>query len=175
MEEIEASGDAVVTACTPRHAKGCTQVDIIVGKEAIRTMRPTSAGLTKFCPMPPKNCLTTTIATTLPIAATHSGMVAGRLKARRMPVTMALRSPSVLGRFMILRLKNSLSMQVSTVVAVMSSVRGPKSQTLAARAGIREMITSSMIPVVVSAERTCGDALTVSFCFKLISSVHLLP
>ena len=88
---------------------------------------------------------------------------------------MALRSPSVPCRFMILRLKNSLSMQDRTVVAVTSSVRSPKSQTLAARAGISEMITSSIMPVVVSGERTCGDALTVSFSFKLISSGHLLP
>ena len=38
------------------------------------TTRAVMAGLAKFWPMPPKSCLTTTMAMTLPRAAIHRGM-----------------------------------------------------------------------------------------------------
>ena len=57
-------GVAVVTASTPpkEPVNGMVHLVICAGKDTIRMMRPARAGLTKFCPMPPKNCLTTTMA-----------------------------------------------------------------------------------------------------------------
>jgi hypothetical protein len=46
---------------------------VVIGpvNEMSSTMRAVMAGLAKFCPMPPNNCLTTTMATMLPKAAIH--------------------------------------------------------------------------------------------------------
>ena len=102
------------------------------------------------------------------INQSQKGMEAGRLKAKSMPVTTALKSPKVLCLFMALRERNSLTTLVITVTAVRASTRGPKKTTAAIRAGIMAMITSSMMPVVVAPDRTWGEALTVSFLSKTI-------
>ena len=100
------------------------------------------------------------MAKMLPTAAIQRGMLTGRLKARMMPVTTALRSPIVTERFIIFLAANSESTQVMTVVAVTASTN----MTVAAiNAGIRAIITSSIMPRVVFDERRCGEALTVSF------------
>ena len=144
-------GVAAVTASAPlsSHERGFIHVVIAVGNETMSMILPVIAGLTKFCPIPPKSCFTTTIATTEPIAACHSGMDTGRLNASRSPVTTALRSPRVLLRFMILRDRYSESIQVPTVTRQTSRTRGPKSQIDAARAGISAIITLSIIPLTV--------------------------
>ena len=148
---IMVRGVAVVTASAPlsSHKRGFIHVVMAVGNETMRMILPVIAGLTKFWPIPPKSCFTTTIAMTEPIAACHSGIDTGRLKASRSPVTTALRSPSVLLRFMILRDRYSESMHVPIVTRQMSRTRGPKSQTDAARAGISAIITLSIIPLTV--------------------------
>ena len=46
--------------------------------------------------MPPKSCLTMTMATKAPTTAIHSGMFTGMFNARMIPVTTAERSPAVL-------------------------------------------------------------------------------
>ena len=91
---------------------------IEVGKETIITMRAVRAGLTKFWPMPPNICFTTTIATTAPKNTIHKGMLTGRLKANRIPVTTALRSVTVLSRFITLRQMYSSTTQESTETAI---------------------------------------------------------
>ena len=58
---------------------GATQAVISVAQEASKIARAASAGFMKFCPMPPKNCLTRMIAMAEPIAASHHGADAGRL------------------------------------------------------------------------------------------------
>ena len=63
------------------------------------TMRPNRAGFAKLKPRPPNSCFATTMATKAPMMAIHSGMVAGRLKARIMPVTTAEKSPTGTGFF----------------------------------------------------------------------------
>ena len=86
-----ARGVAVETASAP----GVTQFVIIEGYEARRNALPARAGFTKFCPRPPKSCLTITIANTEPTIGTHQGADAGMFIARRRPVTTALRSEIV--------------------------------------------------------------------------------
>ena len=103
------------------------------------------------------------MAKMLPTAAIQRGMLTGRLKARMMPVTTALRSPIVTERFIIFLAASSESTQVMTVVAVTASTRGPNMTVAAINAGIRAIITSSIMPRVVFDERRCGEALTVSF------------
>ena len=108
-------------------------------------IRAVSAGLTKFWPMPPNICLTTTMAATLPKTAIKGLMVTGRFKASRMPVTTQLRSPTVWGRFMALRHRYSLRMQAATQVRITTAARNPKRITEAIMAGVRAMITSSIM------------------------------
>ena len=88
---MTARGVAVETA------SGKTQAVMVLEKERNSTIRPTMAGLAKFRPRPPKSCLTTRMATMLPKAACHRGMVTGRLQARMTPVTTADQSPTVTG------------------------------------------------------------------------------
>ena len=127
---------------------------IAVGKETISMILPAMAGLTKFCPIPPKNCFATTIAITEPIAAIQSGIETGRLNASISPVTTALRSPIVLWRFITFLAMYSERTLTLTVTAHTSSTRRPKSHTDAASAGISAIITLSIMPLTVCAERT---------------------
>ena len=119
---MTARGDAAVTASV-FHDNALTQFVIADGKDTNSTILPISAGLTKFWPMPPKNCLTTMMATTEPMAAIHSGMDTGRLNARIRPVTTALKSPRVPGLFITLRAMYSDSMAVPTVTPQTASTR----------------------------------------------------
>ena len=112
-------------------------------------IRPVRAGLTKFCPIPPNICLTTTMAATLPKMAMRGLMVEGRFKASRMPVTTQLRSPTVWVRFITRRDRYSLATQAATQVRITTVARKPNRITEAIMAGVRAMITSSMIFWVV--------------------------
>ena len=112
-------------------------------------MRAVRAGFTKFWPMPPNICFTTTIATTPPNAAIRGLMVTGRFRASKRPVTMQERSPTVWGRFMALRERYSLSTQLRMQTAITSRALGPKMTTDAMAAGQSPMITSSMMFRVV--------------------------
>ena len=139
----------------------------------MRTILPTKAGLTKFCPMPPKNCFTTIIATASPIMTIQRGIVDGRLNASNMPVTIADRSPIVLSRFITLRLRYSKSTQAQTLTATIRSERKPNNTTESTRAGMSAIMTSSIMPVVVSLVRLCGEALTVRSLSSIICSPPL--
>ena len=91
------------------------------------------------------------------------GMLTGRLNARIRPVTTALKSPSVLWRFITFLETYSDRTAEITVVATTARALGPKRINDAISAGTRAIITSSIIPVVVSLVRRWGDALTTSF------------
>ena len=57
----------------------------------------------KFLPMPPKSCLTTTMAKKSPTRMVQWGSVTGHTNASSMPVTTADRSPTDWGFFISLR------------------------------------------------------------------------
>jgi len=103
--------------------------------------------------MPPKNCFATIIATASPIITIQIGIVDGKLKAKRIPVTTALKSPMVLSLFITLRAMYSNKTHERTLTAVTSSERNPNSTTDIISAGIRAIITSSIMLLVVSTER----------------------
>ena len=103
-------GVAPVKASTsPPQGAGAVQLAIIAGNETRRKTRPTSAGLKRFCPSPPKVILAMPIATIEPITITHQGAAAGRLRASRRPVTAAEQSQIV-----ILLLSRNFSIRYST-------------------------------------------------------------
>ena len=110
------------------------------------------------------------MATTEPTAPIQRGSVDGRLSARIRPVTTAERSPSVPFLFITFLEIYSASTAEPTVVAERASALRPKYTTDMTRAGTSEMMTSSMMPVVVSLERTCGEGLTVSFFAIILHS-----
>ena len=104
---MRASGVATVTASTfePKMESavpGATHVAMMTGQEN-RNARAASAGFIKFCPMPPKSCLTTMIAKKSPMMSVQYGMVTGHTNASSNPVTTADRSPAVQSFFMSLR------------------------------------------------------------------------
>ena len=156
------SGVAVVVASAKLWFIGAVQAVIFAGKEFIRMMRAVSAGFTKFCPMPPNICLTTTIAITPPNAAMIGLMETGRFIASKTPVTTQERSPTVCGRFMTRRETYSLKIHAATVVRMMTAARKPKRITEAIMAGVSAMMTSSMRVCVVSFAWKCGDEETIS-------------
>ena len=80
---VQSSGFCPAASCASgvaeETASGKNQAVMVLENERNSTMRPTSAGLAKFLPMPPKSCLTATMATRQPNTACHSGMDTGRL------------------------------------------------------------------------------------------------
>ena len=132
-------------------------------------IRAVSAGFTKFWPMPPNICLTTTMAATLPNTAMRGLMVTGRFSASRMPVTTQLKSPTVWGRFITRRDRYSLRIQEATQVRMTTAARKPNKITEAIMAGQRAMITSSIMFWVVLPPLKWGEEDTMSF------SIYFLP
>ena len=130
-------------------------------------MRAVSAGFTKFCPIPPNICLTTTIATTPPNAAISGLIETGRFIASRMPVTTQERSPTVWRRFITTRERYSLKMHDATDVRMITAARKPKIITEAIMAGVSAMMTSSMMLEVVSFAWKCGEDETISLFISL--------
>ena len=129
---------------------GAVHAVIFAGNEFIRMIRAVSAGFTKFCPMPPNICFTTTRAMTPPNAAMMGLMETGRFIASKTPVTTQERSPTVWRRFMTRRDMYSLKMQDATVVRIITAARKPKMMTDAIIAGVSAKMTSSIKVWVVS-------------------------
>ena len=100
-----------------------------------------------------------------PMMMTHQGRSTGQTKLSRIPVTTALRSPTMQDFFMSLRYAHSKNTQDTTETAVSSSAFQPKQYTLHARAGSSAMITSSMMLRVSSLERMWGEEDAISFRF----------
>ena len=65
---------------------------IIDTKDINKKTRPTRAGLNIFLPIPPYTILDKIMAIKQPTSTIHSGIVAGRLKAKSKPVTTADKS-----------------------------------------------------------------------------------
>ena len=165
-EPLSSSAERVVSAAAPcsrpRNERGVAaetasappttgEVKFVIteAKETSSTMRAVMAGFAKFCPTPPKNCFTTTIATKAPITQIHSGVFTGRLNASSMPVITAVRSPTVLGRRITRRARYSNNTELPTHSAMSHAARKPNTATPAHAAGIRAMITSSITPRTV--------------------------
>ena len=72
-------------------------------------------------------------------------MLAGRLNASSIPVTMALKSPTVCSRFITRRHTNSDSTQEAIATANVIAAQYPKNTMDAIAAGIIAMITSNII------------------------------
>jgi hypothetical protein len=100
--------------------------------------------------MPPKNCLTTMMATKEPNMACQMGISTGRFRARIRPVTAADRSMTVTGLPVIFSKAHSQAMATATHTTSTSRARTPKNSTEAATAGIKAMSTSRMMVWVVS-------------------------
>ena len=64
-----ASGEAIAVVSAPKLPDGY-HVVISTGKEFIKMIRASRAGLTKFWPRPPNICLTITMATRPPMIGT---------------------------------------------------------------------------------------------------------
>ena len=112
--------------------------------------RAVMAGLAKFWPMPPKNCLITMMATKEPNMACQRGISTGRFRARIRPVTAADRSMTVMGLRQIFSKAHSQAMAVATHTTSTSSACTPKNTMDAMTAGNRAMSTSRMMVWVVS-------------------------
>jgi len=90
------------------------------------------------------------------------GMPTGTFIARIMPVTTADRSPMGLGFLSSLQYSHSKATQATTDTAVTSRARQPKMIAEATTQGVRATITLAIRLVVVSSERRCGEAETIS-------------
>ena len=111
-----------------------------------------------------------TMAKKAPRMASQYGALAGRQKASRVPVTQADRSPMVLLFFISLRYRYSKTTQAATVTRVRVSARAPQKNTATARAGTREISTSSISRRVVSGPDRWGEEETESIWFMLFFS-----
>ena len=126
-------------------ATGAAPPATVPVKASSRNTRAAMAGLTRFLPMPPKKPLTTTMANTPPRAHCHRGTLVLRFSASRRPVTTADRSPTVCF-FPAQRLNRNSDRTVdATQTRIVHRAEIPKITTPAMAAGIRAMITSSMI------------------------------
>ncbi len=112
--------------------------------------------------MPPKSCFTTIIAITLPSIACQIGIVTGRLKASRIPVTIDERSETVFSLLQSFSKRNSESTQVPTHTATIRSARQPKIIAEAISAGTSAMITSSIIICVLRGVWKWGETVEIS-------------
>ncbi|MBA7712145.1 hypothetical protein ES703_121115 [subsurface metagenome] len=112
---------AEVTASAPKPI-GNTHVVICIEKLAdIKALAP-RAGLNMLCPKPPKASLTIPIANIEPTATIHKGIVGGRIKPSRIPVTTAL--PSITNAlFLNLLHIYSVATAVATLTPITDSAR----------------------------------------------------
>ena len=115
----------------------------------------------KFFPMPPKSCLTTTMAKNAPTTGIHSGTDTGRFIQSSSPVTTAERSPMVTFRCRSISVAASKPTEQPTDSTHKSSARHPNTYTPQNMAGMRAMITSSMMEEMFSGLRRCGEGDTV--------------
>ncbi len=145
------------------------------GQLASSTARAVSAGLTKLSPRPPKSCLTSRMATALPMTIIHQGAVEGRFSPSSTPVTTAERSPAVMGFLSISSQSSSKITQLEVLIIRTRAAFQPNSQIPAAITGTSATITSSISTVVVFFEKICGAPETVNrfVCSILLTSSPL--
>ena len=135
-----------------------TKFVIFPAKQIRRKQRAPRAGFMKFCPSPPKSCFTTMIAKKAPTTPIHHGSVGGRFSARSNPVTTALKSLIVTG----LCMSFSQRYSAKTAAAVVSTIKihafsCRKFQIPKNVAGSREITTISIILLLVTLSRICGE------------------
>ena len=82
------------------------------------------------------------------------------MKASSSPVTTALPSPIVIGRFSASSESTSAARQAATLTAWTSRLRQPKIQTEATAAGASATTTHHMTFAVLAESRRCGEAET---------------
>ena len=118
MSEVEAKSGILLYAAV--------YCDIADGKDKNRKTLAARAGLRKFLPIPPNSCLTSMIANSEPITGTQRGAATGRFMPRRIPVTAAEPSVTVIGLFKINSKRNSKPIQATMLISKCASARRPK-------------------------------------------------
>ena len=113
------------------------------------------------------------MAKNAPITTIQSGIVTGILKAKSIPVTIALKSPTVVGLFNILFHNHSNKTHAKTLITVTTAALYPKTKTPASNAGIKAIITSSIVFLTVSLPDICGECETTSKLSKFIPSTFI--
>ena len=106
-----------------------------------------------------------------PTTAIHQGSVAGRLKARSIPVTTAEKSLMATSRPTSLQYRYSKITQAATVTAVRIRELIPKMMTEAISVGTRAMQTRCMIFWVLSTLVIWGAAVTINL-LSITSYLH---
>ena len=158
-----------VAPVTPSYVK----LVILPANDISRKHLAASAGFMKFCPRPPKSCLTTIIAKTLPNITIQRGIVCGIFIPSKSPVTTALRSPTVIGLCMKYSKRYSETTHVITETTSTASALIPKLTIPKIHAGNNAIHTSSIMRLVDELSRTCGDDDT--FNIFIISSPPYVP
>ena len=169
IAERPARGVAPETASAMRLA-GVVNAVIVRVNAIKRIILAVSAGFRRFFPMPPHKSFSIITAINEPIMHIHRGAETGRLNARIMPVTAALKSPAVSGRFSSFPMPYSKPVQHATQAAIRRAALIPKTEIPAKAAGTSAIITSSIMPETVVGLFVWGDGVTVSFLVAFISS-----
>jgi hypothetical protein len=113
-------------------------------------------------PNPPKICFPKIIATNEPIATIQRGEEGGKTKAKNIPVTIELRSPTVIFLPHNLCQKNSLATEKKMLTETIRSARHPKKIMEANKAGESAKITSDIIVLTSSFALMCGETETIN-------------
>ena len=148
-----------VTAAELIFSPNFWNVDISPAHEKRNTLAA-SAGLTKFLPIPPKSCFTTTIAKKAPTTGIQSGTATGRFIARSSPVTAAERSDTVTDLCSRNCVRASKPTAAATDITPITSARVPNTYTPHMNAGMSAISTSSITVAVVSGLFICGEDCT---------------
>jgi hypothetical protein len=119
--------------------------DMTPSHDIMTTARPTSAGLNRLNPSPPKSILASPMATMPPARQIHHGVSGGTDIASSMPVTTAERSPMVCVRLRTAFHANSVATHAPIDEANVMTAGSPMFQIAQAAAGSRAAMTQSMI------------------------------
>ena len=106
--------------------------------------------------MPPKSCLTSKIATALPMTSIHHGAVDGMFIARMTPVTTAERSATAMptGRLRRRSISASAATAVSVEIARLTSTPAPTKTTWATMPGTSASSTRPIVRCTLTGLRT---------------------
>ena len=111
----------------------------------MRNALPTKAGLKMFEPRPPKICFPMLIATIEPKLAPYHFVEGGKISASRRPVKIALKSLMQSCFFLIFKITISVTTALIIQFDMSQIACCPKKYIEAAVAGIRAIITCSII------------------------------
>lgn len=142
----------------PSRNAGC-QVVIATGNAACRNALPTSAGLKRLQPRPPKTNFPTATEKTPPRKVIHKGKMGGNVSPRRIPVMTADQSDIVLSLLDHLHKACSVRTLEITAVAMTRNAFIPKEKTAKITTGIIAQATFCMIVSVLRPFLICGEVL----------------